>query len=166
MFLLFLIAVAAALQTSDQSLPNVLDRRTEPKKCPCAFAGSIFDPFVKDASKGPARGFVSYAQDELGCTIISGQFSKGFEDKNGTFRIVDKCDNLLFDISKELDVKFSEDGGTKAFSYKFDNINLNCDSNGLLVVECKIKSYYKRQSASGASMQAGSGSSANIDSLP
>ncbi|CAI2173845.1 13663_t:CDS:1 [Funneliformis geosporum] len=165
-----LIAVAAALQTGEQSFAhgsNVLEKRTDTKKCPCSFAGSIFDPFVKDASSGYARGFVSYAQDEQGCTIISGQFSKGFEDHNGTFLLVDACDNLLFDISKELDVKFTEDGGTQTFSYKFDYINLDCDSNGLLVVECKVKSYYrKRQSRSGSSMKAGSSSTASVRRLP
>jgi len=159
--LLFLIAVSSASlsDTSDDGLEkrnngcsqssykrNVLGKRNNVKRCPCTLASSTFE--------GKATGFVIYSQDECGSTTITGFFSKGLDDpqqNNYTFAIADDCGNITNKLGT-LDATFV-DGGTKPFAQKFDNINLDCDQNGILLQKsaksykrnnvCK-KTYYKR----------------------
>src|SRR6266498_4127447 len=137
--LILLACILLSLITTLEALPsvekrtntckykrNVLGKRTNVKKCPCTLAETVFDDAVK--------GIVVYAQDECGSTTITGQFSKGFEDpsKNYTFLIVDKCGYVIRDLTHDLAVPFSGDGGSKAFNTKIYDLNLNCDENGIL----------------------------------
>ncbi|CAG8502758.1 7771_t:CDS:1 [Funneliformis mosseae] len=138
--LLSIIAVSSALPSHNDQLEkrtypclhkrNVLGKRTEERRCPCALAESIFD-----GTSGPVKGLMVYAQDECGSTTITGLFSSGFEDttKNYTFSIVDFCGKVIRDLTDDLNIEFSE-GGSKAFKSKVD-FNLNCDKEGILFTE-------------------------------
>ncbi|CAI2163325.1 6783_t:CDS:1 [Funneliformis geosporum] len=129
-FLLTLITNSIAFPTDE--LVHTLDKRSN--KCPCAFAVADFDP---KNSNGPVKGIITFAQDESGATTVAGIFSKGFEDTNATYeyQIKDDCGNVLHDLTKELNVQLSGDGGTESFRHKFDSINLNCDNKGILNVQ-------------------------------
>ncbi len=152
--LLTLIVVSAILPSDAKPLVqnlfkrSVLDKRTDVEKCPCTLARSLFDSGV---SEGPAKGLVIFAQDECGSTTITGLFSKGFEDtsKDYIFKIVDKCGDVIYDLTQGLCVELNNEGGTKFFSHKFDDINLNCNSDGILN-RGSAKKIYKRQNTSGS----------------
>ncbi|RIA86577.1 hypothetical protein C1645_779453 [Glomus cerebriforme] len=151
--LLFFITVSSADDKLDkrtnvcpqQYKRDVLGKRWDVKKCPCALASAPFD--------GKATGLVVLAQDECGTTTFTGFFSKGLDDpqqNNFTFAIADDCDNIVHNLGT-LDATFTN-GGTKPFTQKFNNINLNCDKNGILLLPtaklskrnyCQ-KKYYKR----------------------
>src|SRR2546423_7815484 len=96
---IFLTLITAAVHHSH---PNTvvgsghIDKRNQ--KCSCAVAISDFD-----GSYGIVKGLVTYAQDETGCTIVTGIFSEGFENKNATYKvkIVDPRDILLHDLTAE-----------------------------------------------------------------
>ncbi|GBC09467.1 hypothetical protein RclHR1_00890003 [Rhizophagus clarus] len=99
--------------------------------CQCITAFSDFD---SSPSSGPFRGFVAFGQDDNGSTTIFGAFNRGF-DPNCTyeFLIEDGHNRVLYNITEGLNVQITNDGGTKAFTHKFNNINLNCHSNGILL---------------------------------
>uniref|UniRef100_A0A1D1YP21 Uncharacterized protein n=1 Tax=Anthurium amnicola TaxID=1678845 RepID=A0A1D1YP21_9ARAE len=152
LFLITISSVSAHNTCSKESYykRNVLGKRTNDKKCPCALAKAIFDDKVV--------GLVVLTQDECGETTNTGFFSKGLDDpqkNNFTFAITDDCGKVLHNLGT-LDAVFA-DGGTKVFSKKFD-FNLNCDKDGILLQksakyskrtnECK-KTYYKRQATDG-----------------
>ena len=162
--LLSLVAVSTPLPTDDETAlnkrtsclykRNVLGKRTNVKKCPCALAESVFDPDYSDdyqVSEGPVKGLVVFSQDECGSTTVTGFFSKGFEDKNSnyTFQIVNDCGEVIRDLTKGLNVSLSNDDGTKAFTNKFDDFNLNCDNEGILYAPNKLpkRNCYKRDGA-------------------
>jgi hypothetical protein len=131
--LLFLITVSSA-----SSLDNLFRKRNQ---CPCAAAYANFDSI--HPSSGPFRGFVSFSQEENGCTTIFGAFYQGFDpDCTYEFSIKNGCSGTKYNITSDLNVKIIGDGGTKFFSHKFDNINLNCRKDGL--IGCGA-TYYKRQ---------------------
>ncbi|CAB4425511.1 unnamed protein product [Rhizophagus irregularis] len=134
--LLFFIAVSSAepffnKRTNvcpQQYKRDILGKRTNVKKCPCALASATFE--------GKATGYVVLAQDECGSTTITGFFSKGLDDpqqNNYTFAIADDCGKIIEKLGT-LDAVFA-DGGTKPFSQKFDNFNLNCDKSGILLLK-------------------------------
>lgn len=138
--LLFLITVSSA----NDGLDDLFRKRNQ---CPCADAYANFAS--SHPSSGPFRGFVAFSQDETGCTTIFGAFDKGFDPNcNYNFLIKDGCSGTKYNITSDLDVEITRDGGTKFFSHRFDNINLNCKSDGL--ISC-YKSHYKRQFTSGGS---------------
>src|ERR1044071_1282471 len=96
--LFFFVTVSVALPTDDV-LVHALDKRNN-KVCPCAFAVADFNGVN---SAGPARGLVSFAQDETGSTTVAGIFSQGFEKEGAiTFKLVDDCGVLLHDLSQGL----------------------------------------------------------------
>ncbi|GES92177.1 hypothetical protein GLOIN_2v1520614 [Rhizophagus clarus] len=99
--------------------------------CQCTTAFADFD---SSSSSGPFRGFVAFGQDENGSTTIFGAFNRGF-NTNCTYQflIEDEHDNILYDVTDGLDVQLTDDGGTDAFSHKFSDINLDCQSNGILL---------------------------------
>ncbi len=133
--LFFLITASASLPTDSESLLHIFGKRN-PKCQPCdsliANANFVDDPF---------RGLAIFYQDEQGYTTVTGYFSKGFQNQNTNsikFEIVNDCDEVIYDLtSGGLDVKFTEDGGTKTFSHKFKDLNLKCDENGILFAKCK-----------------------------
>ncbi|SRR6266498_2118987 len=142
-FFLAFIAVSMAVddvESTDQTFNkrDVLDKRTDKRKCPCTLARSVFDGKL---SEGPVRGLVVYGQDENGYTTITGLFTSGFENTNKTYTvtIVDGCGNLLYDITCELDLKFTGNGGSKPFAHKFKYINLDCYDNGILFTKTSKK---------------------------
>ncbi|CAI2176825.1 6753_t:CDS:2 [Funneliformis geosporum] len=119
---------------------DVLGKRTNTRVCSCALAESVFD-----GTSGPVNGIIIYAQDECGSTTITGLFSSGFEDtsQNYTFKIVDNCGKVLRDVTKDLNIQFSE-GGSKAFKSKVDDINLNCAKDGILLTKNSRSGLTKR----------------------
>ncbi|RHZ83147.1 hypothetical protein Glove_99g121 [Diversispora epigaea] len=113
--------------------------------CPCTVATATFTDKV--------TGIVVFAQDPCGSTLVTGLFSDGLvdPDKNCySFRIVDKCGKLLNDLTSALNVKF-RNNGTFPFSVRIDDLNLNCDSDGVLLAESDKKRYVKRDT--GADLQ-------------
>ncbi|GBB93228.1 hypothetical protein RclHR1_21340002 [Rhizophagus clarus] len=137
---LFLITVSAALPANDK-LTEIFYKRNQ---CTCTTAYANFN---SSPSSGPFRGFIAFAQDETGCTTIFGAFNEGFDQKcTYDFLIQDECGKIEFNITNELDVQVTNDGGTRAFSHKFDYINLDCHSNGILLAKCNSGPYNKRQS--------------------
>ncbi|GBB88690.1 hypothetical protein RclHR1_15250004 [Rhizophagus clarus] len=138
--LIFLITVPSVFSANDR-LAELFRKRNQ---CPCAAAYADFDSI--HASSGPFRGFVSFSQDETGCTTIFGAFYQGFEpDCNYDFTIKNGCSGTEYNITSDLNVELTNDGGTKFFSHRFDDINLTCKSDGL--INCNA-SYYKRQRTS------------------
>ncbi|CAB4441710.1 unnamed protein product [Rhizophagus irregularis] len=153
--LLFLITVSSAFPAND-GLADLFYKRHH---CSCAAAYADFDS--SHSSSGPFRGFVAFSQDETGCTTIFGAFNQGFvPDCTYDFLIKNGCSGTEYKITSDLNVEITNDGGTKAFSHKFDNINLNCQSDGLL--SCG-KSHYKRQGSSSSSSSGGGSSSFIIE---
>jgi len=125
---LFLITISAAFpstSTDNESLVNPLVKRNQ--QCHCSFA-------IANFKSGRVRGVITFSQDERGHTEVAGIFKSGFEDKNATYgvQIVDECHNVLFDLTKGLCVKLDNHGGTEAFRHKFDNMSVDCNSNGIL----------------------------------
>jgi len=149
---------------------SVLGKRTEVEKCPCALASATFED--------KAVGYVILAQDECGFTTVTGFFSKGLDDpqkNNYTFAIANDCGDIIEELGT-LGATFV-DGGTKPFSQKFDNFNLNCDKSGILFLKsaklskrtyCQ-KSNYSKRAPSNAFMNIYSGGSfysgANVNSF-
>jgi len=137
-----LIAVSAALSIDHEpSVHSYVKRNNCPfvkrdilskrnvKKCHCTLARSIFVP----KKTGPIKGLVIYAQDECGSTTITGLFSRGFKNvKSVKVFIVDSCDRILYNVTKELDITPTNYGDTEPFSHKFDEINLDCGNDGIL----------------------------------
>ncbi|CAG8457729.1 3632_t:CDS:1 [Funneliformis mosseae] len=157
--LIFFTAVSTALTTRNDlsvhkiekrttcaynSKRNVLIERNEDKQCSCSLAESIFSNKLK--------GFFFFAQDECGSTTIAGLFSSGFEvfnsTENITFEIVDSCNRTLYDITYGLNVQFNDDGSTDPFRYTFDEINLDCDDDGILFPQVG-KSHYNKRTCDG-----------------
>jgi len=137
--LLTLIAVLAATFDKQKNnchfyKRNALNKRTKAKKCSCTLAEAIFIPKVN----GVLKGLIVFAQDEYGHTTITGLFSKGFKDltddicKTIKFEIIDDCDNVIYDITKGLNVQFTGDGDTEPFRHRFHDINLDCNDNDIL----------------------------------
>ncbi|GBB97457.1 hypothetical protein RclHR1_00030015 [Rhizophagus clarus] len=125
--LLFLITVSAALPANDK-LADIFYKRNN---CQCTTAFAYFD---SSPSSGPFRGFVAFSQDETGSTTIFGAFTLGFDPKcTYDFTIDNKHGDVEYNITRGLDVQVTGDGGTEAFSHKFTDINLDCNSNGLLL---------------------------------
>jgi hypothetical protein len=153
--LFFFIAVSSAspsLEKRTNTCPqqykrNVLGKRTNVEKCPCALASATFDD-------EKVVGYVILAQDECGSTTVTGLFSKGLDDpqkNNYTFAIADDCGQIVKDLGT-LGSTFAN-GGTKPFAQKFDNFNLNCDKSGIFFLKsarlskrtyCQKSSYSKR----------------------
>jgi hypothetical protein len=123
----FLITVSGAM-AADDKLADFFYKRTT---CECATAFSNFD---SNPSSGPYRGFVSFGQEESGSTTIFGAFHRGF-NPNCTYSFLIENENgrVLYNVTRGLNVQITSDGGTKAFTHKFKNINLNCHSNGILL---------------------------------
>lgn len=110
--------------------------------CPCTVATATFNSTVV--------GIVTFAQDECGSTLVTGLFSDGLVDPEKNcydFLVVDKCGKLLYNLTSALDVKFRNDG-TLPFSTRLDDLNLNCDSDGVLLAESDKKRYVKRDTGS------------------
>ncbi|CAG8639229.1 1494_t:CDS:1, partial [Funneliformis mosseae] len=134
-YLLITVIAASAVIRIDDDLDNALEQRnTCATKCPFIFANAIFDPDSpknEKVSEGPIKGFVVFVQDDEGSTTVTGYFSSGFKStKNYKFLIVDHFDVVL-DMTKRLNVTVHE-GGTKAFTYTYDDISLDCDNEGIL----------------------------------
>ncbi|CAG8461287.1 7610_t:CDS:1 [Acaulospora colombiana] len=137
---------------------DLLDKRNkgESSKCPCALAEAAFSDKVK--------GITVFSQNECGITTITG-FLTGLVDpckNNYTFFIVDRCGNVLDDLTNVLHAKINNDGTTQ-FTAKDDKLNLNCDKDGILNAFCSNKTtttscyptttatyhkYYKRDTGS------------------
>ncbi|SRR6266498_5154371 len=47
----------------------------------------------------------------------------------------DFCGKVIHDLTSGLNVKFTDDSGFKAFRKTFDNFNLNCDIDGILLTK-------------------------------
>ncbi|RHZ88251.1 hypothetical protein Glove_24g49 [Diversispora epigaea] len=116
--------------------------------CPCTVATAVF--------LGTFVGEVVFAQDPCGSTLVTGLFSDGFDPENNWygFLIVDACGNLLYNLTSALDIEFRKNG-TFPFSARLDDLNLDCDSDGVLLAECDDskhhKHYHKR--ATGANLE-------------
>jgi len=105
---------------------DILGKRNNVKKCPCAVAQSSF------AGNGGYKGFTAFAQNECGEVKTFGQFYAGFDKKQTySFKIVDECGVLITDLG-DLGITVNDDGSTGPFSQTFDTFNLNCDANGIL----------------------------------
>ncbi|CAG8791194.1 28534_t:CDS:2, partial [Dentiscutata erythropus] len=87
-------------------------------KCPCTEAKAMFDNEI--------RGFVTFTQEECGDTQVSGIFATGLLNPPYEFFITDKCGNIIRNITQDLNVEYCNNG-TKPFSAKLSNLNLNCD---------------------------------------
>ncbi|RHZ83230.1 hypothetical protein Glove_99g119 [Diversispora epigaea] len=146
--ILSIILTAFAHEVSFKKRSPELLKRTDYEKndtCPCTVATSTFNSTV--------IGEVVFAQDTCGSTLVTGLFSDGLvnPEKNCyTFLVVNKCGKLLYNLTSVLDVKFRKNG-TFPFSTRLDDLNLNCDSNGVLLAESGKKRYIKRDT--GADLQ-------------
>ncbi|CAI2170968.1 10770_t:CDS:1 [Funneliformis geosporum] len=153
--LVFFTAVSTALTTRNDlsihklekrttcpynSKRSVLIERNEDKQCSCSMAEAIFS--------NKLQGLFFFAQDECGSTTIAGLFSSGFEvfnsTSNITFEIIDSCNRTLYDLTDGLNVQFNYNGSTKPFRYTFDEINLDCDKDGILFPQVGKSHYNKR----------------------
>ncbi|CAI2161824.1 15300_t:CDS:1 [Funneliformis geosporum] len=133
-FLITIITASAVIRIGDDLVHSCTT------KCPFTLANAIFDPNgpkIEKISEGPIKGLVVFAQDEVGSTTVTGYFSRGFKStKNYKFLVVDNCGDVVHDLTKRLKVTIYE-GGTKAFTYKFDDLNLDCDKEGILMTEAE-----------------------------
>ncbi|RHZ77225.1 hypothetical protein Glove_184g109 [Diversispora epigaea] len=118
--------------------------------CPCTVATSTFNDTV--------IGEVVFAQDTCGKTLVTGLFSDGLVDpeKNCyTYLVVDKCGNLLYDLTKAISPKYRENG-TFPFSVRLDDLNLNCNEDGVLLAYCDPHNnthYRKRDTGANLAVQ-------------
>jgi len=140
------------------------DKDDKDKHCPCALAQASFSKNV--------TGITVYSQNECGSTTVTG-FLTGLKNpcKNQyAFLIVDKCGNLLSNMTDSLNATIAEDG-TTTFTAVVDSLNLNCDKDGILNAVCtpKTSKYSKRQSSPGSDMQinqnGGSYAQANVNQI-
>ncbi|CAI2164242.1 7001_t:CDS:1 [Funneliformis geosporum] len=128
---------------------NGVMKRTMSKKCPFTLVNAIFDTKwskTEKVSDGPVKGLVVFAQDECGRTTVTGYFSHGFDStKKYKFLIIDNCEDVVRDMTKGLNVKINHDGSVKAFSHTYDDMNLDCNEEGILMTEAESsKSLLKR----------------------
>jgi len=115
---------------------DVLGRRNNVKKCPCAVAQSSF------TGEGGYTGFTGFAQNECGEVKTFGQFYAGFDKKKKyTFQIVDDCGNTIRELG-DLGIVVNDDGSTGTFSQTFDTFNLNCDDKGIQYTKSAV---YKKK---------------------
>ncbi|RHZ49475.1 hypothetical protein Glove_520g11 [Diversispora epigaea] len=109
--------------------------------CPCTVATSVF-------TKNVVIGEVVFAQDPCGKTLVTGLFSDGLPDpeKNCYDYLIVKCDKVLYNLTSAIDPKYRKNG-TYPFSTRLNDLNLDCDSNGILVSPCVScnDTYHKRQ---------------------
>ncbi|CAG8707873.1 20892_t:CDS:1, partial [Gigaspora rosea] len=92
--------------------------------CPCTFAVSEFNSTVV--------GIIIYSQDICGETTIVILLKSGFKPGHHyDFLITDDCGKFLRNMTADLKAMFAGDG-TTPFKAKLDDINLNCDNNGVL----------------------------------
>ncbi|CAG8503309.1 5031_t:CDS:1 [Funneliformis mosseae] len=116
-------------------------KRTTVKRCPSTLANAIFDPEwskTEKVSDGPIKGLVVFAQDECGRTTVTGYFSKGFNStKKYKYLIIDNCEEVVWDMTKGLNIRITDEGSTRAFSHTYDKVNLDCDMNGILMKEAE-----------------------------
>ncbi|RHZ86005.1 hypothetical protein Glove_57g7 [Diversispora epigaea] len=111
--------------------------------CPCTVAKSTFN------SSG-VIGEVVFAQNTRGSTIVTGLFSDGLVDPEKNcynFLIVDDCGKVLYNLTSALDVKYRKDGTLPFSTTRLDDLNLNCNSDGVLLAVTYKKRYHKRQGA-------------------
>ncbi|CAG8457896.1 6808_t:CDS:10 [Diversispora eburnea] len=95
-------------------------------------------------------GIVVFSQDECGSTFVAGLFSDGLVDPEKNcyeYLIIDKCGKLLYNLTSAIDVEYRKNG-TYPFSTRLDDLNLDCDSNGVLLAESEKKRYVKRDTGS------------------
>ena len=103
-----------AIPVNDE-LANIVDKRHQ---CSCSV---FFADFDCKGSEGPAIGLMTFSQNELGHTTISGIFKAGFTNSTDPPKVTieDHCGNEIVDISS-LDIEPTDDNGTKSFRlFKF-----------------------------------------------
>ncbi|CAG8622726.1 2829_t:CDS:1, partial [Diversispora eburnea] len=126
---------------------NELFKRTHEKNdtCPCTVATASFC--------GPVVwGEVVFAQDECGKTIATGIFSDGLVDPEKNcydYLIVDKCDKVLYNLTKAISPKYRKNGTWPFSSGRLSDLNLNCNEDGILLASCDnctdTDKHHKRQ---------------------
>jgi hypothetical protein len=123
-FVLFILLSLITISSAFPSGNNKIERRNQ---CSCSFVTADFD------SDG-VKGVVAFAQDESGHTEVTGIFSKGLSDTSAKygFKIVNECREELFDLSDALNIQADGSGGSHSFRHKFTDLNIDCDSNGIL----------------------------------
>ncbi|PKC02089.1 hypothetical protein RhiirA5_402538 [Rhizophagus irregularis] len=128
--LLFLITITLAFPNGSELLPKTFEKRNQ---CNSALVNADFNTNIFKRNPSVV-GTVIFSQDECGSTEVVGIFSKGFDDTSATYglQIVDECRNVLFDFTEGLNIQPDGSGGTKSFRHKFDNVSIDCDSNGIL----------------------------------
>jgi len=159
----FLSTTTVSASSTAQNSPSKLKKRTntcpynkrslfkrtyeEPPKCSCALAQAIFT--------GQYTGLVVLSQNECGATRFVGQFFSGFQTGyNYTFKVIDKCGNLVEDITQDLNVQLDGKGGTSPFSAQIEDINLNCDNHGILSSTSSSPSSRRKRTCSGNTKRA------------
>jgi hypothetical protein len=111
--------------------------------CPCVAAVAEFSDEI--------WGSVTFSQNEDGETLVAGIFSDGLPNPEKIcyeYLIIDACDKVLYNLTSALDIKYRKNG-TWPFSVRLDDLILDCDSKGVLLVdsECKCDNdttYHKR----------------------
>ncbi|CAG8608967.1 977_t:CDS:2 [Dentiscutata erythropus] len=101
-----------------------------------AMSRAIFD--------GGVRGFMGFTQDEYGDTYVISIFTDELINPPYQFYISDSCENVIRNITKYLNVEYA-DNGSKPFSAKLNNFNLDCDKNGILFTNCNSQYHLKKR---------------------
>ncbi|RIB13535.1 hypothetical protein C2G38_2098115 [Gigaspora rosea] len=125
-FLIFIAFVSVVRTNKCTSKRSVLDERKEEKTCPCTFAVSEFNSTVV--------GIIAYFQDECGKTTAAGLVKSGLrEGHRYDVVITNDCGVILKNITSDLGFALALSGeGTGPFTGVLKDVNLNCDSDGVL----------------------------------
>ncbi|RHZ63688.1 hypothetical protein Glove_328g65 [Diversispora epigaea] len=144
-----ILPVADTCKYSKRSA-ELFQRYAHTKTCPCTDATARFTSNVV--------GEIVFSQNNCGSTLVTGLFSDGLNPLKNTYfyYIVDLCGNILYDLTPALCVSYRKDG-TWPFLVKLNNLNLDCNSKGVLLAECTkcfnnstFKPYHKRQFGTGS----------------